>query len=214
MLGLPAAVIFDLDGVLADSRVAFLNCVHFAFDALGLPRRRDEELLPYLGPPFVVGFPELLNVEPNAPIIARLIDLYRERYRTASLTETTTYPGMPEAVAQLPQRLGVATSKPRQFAEPLIVALGLRDHFEVVAGPAVDHDAETKAQTLQRALRELETTDAIMVGDRRFDVEGAHANGIPCIGVTWGFGTREELETAGADRIIDEPSELPVLLAA
>jgi phosphoglycolate phosphatase len=206
------AVIFDLDGVLADSRVPFLNCVHAAFDALGLPRRPDEELLPYLGPPFVVGFPELLDVEPDAPIVARLIDLYRERYRTASLIETTTYPGMPEAVAQLPHRLGVATSKPRHFAAPLIEALGYR--FEVIAGPAVDHDAETKAQTLERALRELATSDAIMVGDRRFDVEGAHANGIPCIGVTWGFGSREELETAGADHIIDDPSELPVLLAA
>jgi phosphoglycolate phosphatase len=208
------AVIFDLDGVLADSRVAFLNSVRYAFEVLGIEDRSDEELLPYLGPPFVVGFAALLGVDPHAPIVAQLIDRYRERYRTASLSETSTYPGMPEALAQLPQRLGVATSKPREFAEPLITALGFRDRFEVVSGPTLDHDAETKAQTLQRALEALDTTDAIMVGDRRFDVEGAHANGIACIGVTWGFGTREELEQAGAEHIIDDPSELPVLLAA
>jgi phosphoglycolate phosphatase len=210
---MPTAVIFDLDGVLADSRVPFLNCVNYAFDRLGLPRRRDEELLPYLGPPFIVGFPELLDVAPDDPLINRLIDLYRERYKTASLTQTANFAGMPEALQRLPQRKAVATSKPHVFAEPLIEALGLHDHFEYIAGPRADHDLETKAQTLERALTALNTTDAIMVGDRRFDVEGAHTNGIPCIGVTWGFGTRGELEQAGADHIIDHPRELPVLLA-
>src|SRR5690242_8175889 len=184
---MPTAVIFDLDGVLADSRVPFLNCVNYAFDTLGLPRRSDEELLPYLGPPFVVGFPELLDVEPDDPIVNRMIDLYRERYATASIAQTTNFDGMPEALAALPQRKAVATSKPHVFAEPLIAALGLRKHFDYIAGPDADHHLETKAQTLQRALARLDTQDAIMVGDRRFDVEGAHANGIECIGVTWGF---------------------------
>src|SRR5436190_1437945 len=82
--------------------------------------------------------------------------------------------------------------KPKVFAEPLIAALGLAQHFEVIAGPEMGHHGETKTQTLARALELLGTSDAIMVGDRRFDVEGAHANGIECIAVTWGFGTREE----------------------
>jgi phosphoglycolate phosphatase len=208
------AVIFDLDGVLADSRTPYLNSVRYAFAKLGLPDRSDAELLPYLGPPFIHGFAELLGVQPGAPIVDQLIDAYRERYKTASLTETANYAGMPEALDQLPQRKGVATSKPKIFAEPLIAALGLAQHFEVIAGPEMDHHGETKTETLARALQALDVTEAIMVGDRRFDVEGAHANGIECIGVTWGFGTREELETAGADRIIDHPGELAVLLAS
>ena len=86
--------------------------------------------------------------------------------------------------------------------------MGLREHFAVVAGPNLDTSGETKAQTITRALESLGTTDAVMIGDRSFDIIGAHANDIPCIGVTWGIGSREELEQAGADAIIDDPVEL------
>src|SRR4051794_5642343 len=92
------AVIFDLDGCLVESRTPYLSCVRHAFDKLGLPPRTDAELLPYLGPPFVDGFSELLDVERDAPVVPALIDAYRERYATASLTETTVEPGIPEAL--------------------------------------------------------------------------------------------------------------------
>jgi phosphoglycolate phosphatase len=211
-------VIFDLDGVLVDSRAVFLSCVNYAFDKLGLPQRAPEELLPYIGPPFAFGFGELLGVPPDAPIVAACIDGYRERYETASLTETTVAPGIPEALAALHgHRLAVATSKPRAFAEPLLEAMGLRAHFEVIAGPELSARAEGKTETLGRALRQLGPTRAVMVGDRSFDILAARAHGLPSIGVTWGIGTTTELEDAGADRLIATPKELPetasVLLA-
>ena len=203
-------VIFDLDGVLVDSRAVFLSCVNHAFAKLGLPGRADEELLPYIGPPFAYAFGELLGVAHDAPIVTACIDGYRERYATASLTETTVAPGIPEALEALDgRRLAVATSKPQAFAEPLLEAMGLRAHFDVVAGPDLSARAEDKTETLGRALHTLGPTRAVMVGDRSFDVSAAHAHGLPAIGVTWGIGTPGELHDAGAERTIDRPDELP-----
>ena len=203
-------VIFDLDGVLVDSRAVFLSCVNHAFAKLGLPARADEELLPYIGPPFAYAFGELLGVAHDAPIVTACIDGYRERYATASLTETTVAPGIPEALEALDgRRLAVATSKPQAFAEPLLEAMGLRAHFAVVAGPDLSARAEDKTETLGRALHTLGPTRAVMVGDRSFDISAAHAHGLPAIGVTWGIGTPGELHDAGAERTIDRPDELP-----
>jgi phosphoglycolate phosphatase len=208
-------VIFDLDGVLVDSRAVFLSCVRYAFAKLGLPARTDEELLPYIGPPFAYGFGQLLGVAPDAPIVTACIDGYRERYKSASLTETTVEPGIDEALQELQRhhRIAVATSKPRAFAEPLLHAMDLREYFDVIAGPALQARAEGKTETLGRALAELGPTRAVMVGDRSFDILAARAHGLPSIGVTWGIGTAEELQDAGADRLIATPAELPATAA-
>jgi phosphoglycolate phosphatase len=209
-------VLFDLDGVLADSRAAITGSINAALVASGRPARPAAELYHCIGPPLPYAFAELIGAEPESDAVAALVAGYRARYATASLTETVVTPGIGaalEALRHAGRRLGVATSKPRPFAEPLLEALGLRARFEVVAGPGLDADGETKAQTVRQALDALATSDAVMVGDRRFDVEGAHANGLRCIGVTWGFGSRAELEAAGADAIVEHPRELPVLLA-
>jgi phosphoglycolate phosphatase len=200
-------VIFDLDGVLVDSRAVFLSCVRHAFAKLDLPERSDEELLPSIGPPFAYAFGELLRVPHDAPIVAACIDGYRERYKDASLTETTVFPGIPDALTDLNgHRLAVATSKPHAFADPLLEAMGLREHFEHVVGPDLSARTEDKTATIARALAALGDTRAVMVGDRSFDVVGAHANGIPAIGVTWGIGDAAEL--SGAERTIDDPAAL------
>jgi phosphoglycolate phosphatase len=207
-------VIFDLDGVLVDSRAVFLACVNHAFTKLGLPAREDAELLPYIGPPFPYAFGELLGVAHDAEIVTACIDGYRERYVTASLTETTVPPGIPEALDALDgRRKAVATSKPKAFADPLLAAMGLGAHFDVVAGPDLAAHAEDKTVTLGRALHELGPTRAVMVGDRSFDIVAAHAHGLPAIGVTWGIGTVKELRDAGAERIIGHPDDLAATAA-
>jgi phosphoglycolate phosphatase len=215
------AVIFDLDGCLVDSRPVFLNCMRYALDKLELPPRSDAELLPYLGPPFVQGFSDLLGVPEDNPLVAACIDAYRERYAKTMAAETLVPDGMEDALSTLggAYALAVATSKPHHFAEPLITHMGLRKHFDAVAGPQLDHKVETKAETVARALAQLGAVEAaVMVGDRSFDVVGAHANGLPCIGVTWALADDDELRAAGADAIIGHPRELPgavaVLLAA
>jgi phosphoglycolate phosphatase len=207
-------VIFDLDGVLVDSRAVFVSCVNHAFAKLGLPTRSGAELERYIGPPFPYAFGELLGVAHDAPIVTACIDGYRERYVTASLTETTVAPGIPEALQALDgRRLAVATSKPKAFADPLLDAMGIGAYFSVVAGPDLADHVEDKTETLGRALHQLGPTRAVMVGDRSFDIVAAHAHGLPAIGVTWGIGTPKELHDAGAERIIGHPGDLAATAA-
>jgi phosphoglycolate phosphatase len=202
-------VIFDLDGVLVDSRAAIAGCTNHALVALGQPARPEHELHRYIGPPLSHSFGELLGLPPEAPEVAAMMVAYRERYASASLTDTIVAPGIEDALATLAgrHRLAVATSKPRTFAEPILAAMGLREHFEVIAGPVVDELAEPKAETLARALDALGHPRAVMVGDRIFDIEAAHAHGLPCIAVAWGIGSAEELSPA--DRLVTEPAEIP-----
>jgi phosphoglycolate phosphatase len=204
------AVIFDLDGCLVDSRRVYLNCMRYALDQLRQPPRPEEELLLYLGPPFVQGFSQLFGVPSDDPLVAAGIDAYRERYGRTMADETDVPGGMADALATLAQShaLAVATSKPYHFAEPLLGHMGLRDYFDVVAGPRLDHKLETKAETIVNALEQLGDVEAVMVGDRSFDVIGAHANELPCIGVTWAIADDKELRDAGADAIVAHPSEL------
>jgi phosphoglycolate phosphatase len=131
-----------------------------------------------------------------------------------SLRDTPTYPGVPEALAAIAgaapgRRLAVATSKPRAFAEPLIEALGFADVFEAVFAPEMDLHVESKTTTVGRALSELGASAGTMVGDRHVDIEAARTHGLRGVGVTWGFGTPDELRGAGADILVAAPAELP-----
>ena len=222
-------MLFDLDGVLADSRVAITSCMNHALAACGREPVPPAELYPLIGPSLSFGFSSLLGVDPDDPLVASCIATYRAVYGEVSLRDTPTYPGVPEAVAAIAagdvgrdeggggdggapaknRRLAVATSKPRAFAEPLIAALGLREHFEAVFAPELDLHVESKTTTVGRALEALNATTGTMVGDRHVDMEAARAHGLRAVGVNWGFGTPEELLSAGADVLVDTPADLP-----
>ena len=111
-------VIFDLDGVLVDSRAVFLSCVRHAFAKLDLPERTDAELLPYIGPPFAYAFGELLQVPHDAPIVAACIDGYRERYKDASLTETTVIARHPRGARRARTATGSRSPRPSRTRSP------------------------------------------------------------------------------------------------
>ena len=209
-------VLFDLDGVLADSRHAIASCVNHALAANGLGARDERDLHRLIGPPLPLAFAELLGEPVDSEAVLACIATYRARYADVSLTDTAVFPGIPEAVARVAaaHRIGVATSKPLAFADPLLRALGLRERFLVVAGPGLDAPSEDKATTVGRALRALGATGGAMVGDTRFDMAAARAHGLRAIGVAWGIGSREELRAAGAERIVEAPEDLPDALAA
>jgi phosphoglycolate phosphatase len=204
------AVLFDLDGVLIDSRAAIAHCINHALAQQGLPAHPPSTLHRFIGPPLGVAFSELTGEAVDSALTIACIESYRSTYASVSLTDTTLADGILEAVADLARdhRLAVATSKAHALAEPLLSAVGLGDFFDVVAGPGLDDHVEDKAGTIRRALAALGTSEAVMVGDRSFDVLGAHACSIGVIGVSWGIGNVEELTLAGADIVIDAPSQL------
>jgi phosphoglycolate phosphatase len=211
-----SAVLFDLDGVLVDSRAPITRCINDALLDHGLTTHPPESLERFIGPPLVGTFAELTGEAPDSALVMSCVSAYRACYADVSLRETTVVAGIPAVLAGLGQRhrLAVATSKPLMFAEPLLDALGLSSFFELCAGPEVDASAEDKAVTIAGALERLDHPRALMVGDRGLDVVGAHRCSIPAVAVTWGAGTVEELRGARPDAIVDAPDELPGAIAA
>jgi phosphoglycolate phosphatase len=206
-------VLFDLDGVLVDSRAAITGCLARALQAHGHEVPPVDELERLIGPPLHDAFAELIGAPAESEAVDDCVSAYRECYAVASLIETTVVPGIPEALAELAATghpLAVATSKAVTHAEPLLAALGLRAHFAVVAGPALGARSESKATTIAAALRALGAPAGrgAMVGDRCFDVAGARAHGLRAIGVTWGIGSARELRDAGADVLVATPRDL------
>ena len=206
------AVLFDLDGVLVDSRTPFARSINSALTSHGLAPRPEHELHQYLGPPLHRTFRTLVGES----LVQPCVDSYRARYRERSASETTVFPGIREIldglVDQVP--LIVATSKPRALAEPLLDALDLRRFFAAVVGPELDTENEQKAVTIGRAIQELpHRARPVMVGDRKHDITAAHEHDIRAIGVLWGIGSDQELHAAGADTLAHTPAELATLLA-
>jgi phosphoglycolate phosphatase len=209
----PVAVLFDLDGVLIDSRTAIVRCIEHGLRAVGAPVPPAGELERFIGPPLIDGFAELAGADHAAACLAA----YRERYVVSSLEETTLVPGAREALAQVAASVPVAlaTSKPHAYAGPLCERLGLAPHLRAITGPELDAPSEVKAVTVARALAAIGLdpgADAPLVGDRRHDVDAARANGIGCVGVLWGIGDEAELRAAGADAIVADPAALPAAL--
>jgi phosphoglycolate phosphatase len=204
------AVLFDLDGVLVDSRSVLADCINHALRAHGLPPRHPPTLHRYVGPPLVDTFAELTGEPATSALVADCLRTCRERYAETSLRETSLVPGVEAVLRELSadHALAVATTKPRAFAEPLLEALGVRSHFAVVAGPNMAAVTEDKATTIGSALKALGPVRAVMVGDRRFDITGAHANGLPAIAVRWGIGSAAELEAVSPQAIVNSPEEL------
>jgi len=172
------AVLFDLDGVLVDSRVPFARSVNTALAAQGLPARPEHELHQYLGPPLRRTFQALVGEE---SLVQPCVDSYRARYRELAASETTVFPGIRKILEELSEHLPliVATSKPRALAEPLLESLDLRRFFIAVIGPELDSENEQKAVTVGRAMRELAPeAHPVMVGDRKHDIAAAHKHDI------------------------------------
>jgi phosphoglycolate phosphatase len=210
------AVLFDLDGVLVDSRVPITGCINHALAVHGLAPRPPESLLKFIGPPLAGAFSELTGEAADSALVASCVRAYRSRYAVVSLRETTVVPGMPAVLAEVAQchQLALATSKPLVFAEPLLDAVGLRSFFQWCAGPEPTVSGEDKAITIAGALAGLDCSSAVMVGDRALDVVGARRCSIPAIAVTWGIGSEAELAGAGPDAIVAAPAELPGTIAA
>lgn len=207
-------ILFDLDGTLTDSSPGITNSIVYARKKWGLEPGRNEDHLRFIGPPMPQSFEEYWGFSHEDAV--RFLADYREYFAEKGLFENSVYPGIPALLAALKadgRRLYVATTKPTGFSERIAERFGLAPYFDMISGSDLDR-TNTKYAVIEaaRAACGIDMADAVMIGDRSHDVEGAHAHGIPCIGVTWGFGGRAELETAGADMIVDTVDELRTLL--
>lgn len=213
----PRLVMFDLDGTLVDSGPGIRASIRHAATAVGLPEPTPEQLRALIGPPFPAAFRDVLGVD--GPTADGMMAAYREVYGAGAMFDVSLYEGVPEALEELAGRgdvLAVTTSKPGFYAERIVAHLGLPDAFAAgVHGAALDGSVEGKAAVVGLALaRHGGGPVTGLVGDRHHDVEGARAHGLPCLGVSWGFGGRDELAAAGAADVVDKPAEIPAALDA
>ncbi|MDR2686264.1 MAG: HAD hydrolase-like protein [Oscillospiraceae bacterium] len=196
------AVIFDNDGTVLDAAPGILKSANAAFAELGYPVLTMEEFMPYLGPPLQDSFTRFAGMPLEEA--ERAIAVYRREYTAGNCFLLEVYPGMEDLLRKLRAagaKTGIASSKPAVFLEKILSEIGLRPLFDAVCGTALDRLHDGKDDIIAEAARRCgaPVERCLMVGDRRFDVEGAHALGMPCVGALWGYGSREELEAAGAD---------------
>ena len=208
---------FDLDGTLTDPKPGITGSIQYALRKLDRPVPSQDELVWCIGPPLRASFVMLLGGEDQAD---RAVELYRERFSDVGLFENSVYPEIEPMLAKLGQsglRMFVATSKPHMFARRIIDHFGLNSYFEHVFGSELDGTRVHKADLLGFALEQTGAapSHSLMIGDRSHDVLGAKANGIEAIGVTYGYGSREELIAAGARQLSASPRAIvDVILGA
>ncbi|HEX6898628.1 MAG TPA: HAD hydrolase-like protein [Thermoanaerobaculia bacterium] len=205
-------LLFDLDGTLTDPGMGITRCIQHALVSLGRPVPAMEVLRRYIGPPLQGTFAELLETEEEARV-AEAVRLYRERFVTTGMFENSVYPEIPgglEALQRAGHRMWVATSKPHVFAREIVRHFGLDGFFESVYGSELSGvNAEKGALIREIIVHEmLSPGETCMIGDRSYDIAGARANGIGAIAVLWGYGSPEELNAAGPDRIVASMREL------
>ena len=194
-------VLFDFDGTLFDTGEGILRSVQYALEGFGIHETDTARLRKFVGPPLFDSFTELYGMQPAQARAAT--ERYRERYHPIGVYECEIYPGIPELLAQLRAegfRVAVATGKPSPLARTILQRFDMKRLFDCVIGSEYDGSRSTKAEVIAAVLAETHTPpeDALMVGDRKYDVTGAAACGVPCIGVYYGYAEPGELEAAGA----------------
>ncbi len=206
-------ILFDLDGTLTDPKIGITSCVQYALHKLGIEEPDLDELEPFIGPPLTDSFREFYGFDDET--VQQAVIYYRERFSTVGLFENDIYPGIAQMLERLKQagrRLAVASSKPTVFVKQILEHFEILSYFDVVVGSELDGTRVKKEEVVEEALRQLlcdgNGHDIVMVGDRKFDVEGAKAYGIDSIGVAYGYAACGELEEAGADVIVDTVEEL------
>lgn len=204
-------VLFDLDGTVINSRNGIFNSIKYALTAMGRKIPEDNKLNLFIGPPIVDGFMMVADMSRDDAVKA--VELYREYYSPHGYLECEVYDGIPKAMKDLKESgytLGIATSKPACFTEKILEHFNLAQYIDFLSGATLDGSLSKKEDIVRVALDHLgaDIKTAVLVGDRHYDVEGAKANGIRCIGALWGFGSLSELSDAGAEAMASNPQEL------
>lgn len=220
-------ILFDLDGTLTDPKEGITRAVQYTLRSRGIEEKDLDKLCPFIGPPLTDSYQRFYGFTEQE---ARgLIPVFHEYFDRQGKFENRVYEGMETMLQTLKEsgfRLAVATSKPEYFAEQILEHFGLRKYFETVGGADMEEIRVRKGEIITYTLERMGVissaarenggcaADVIMVGDREHDVLGAKENGLPCVGVLYGYGSEEELLAAGAEYLAATPMELGECLAA
>jgi len=206
------SVLLDLDGTLIDSQPGIHASCLAALRALGHTPDETLDISRFIGPP-LEDMMQVLLQQHGDNRVEEAVAAYRKHYGESGLFRSAPYPGIGDALEQMQQaglHLYLATSKREAFTRRILEHLGFASHFTgihgSVPGGAHDHKPELLAHILKQ--HSLSPAQCVMVGDRRYDIAGAHAVAMRALGVLWGYGTRTELETAGADHLAETPADL------
>jgi len=210
--------LFDLDGTLTDPVEGITRSIQYALKRLKKPAPDPEDLHWCIGPPLIESLKRLLG-DTGSGQVQDALQIYRERFDKIGKFENKVYDGIPEVLSLLNEKgfsLFVATSKPRVYSIDIIKHFALAPYFIRVYGSELNGDLVNKTELINHIISNegLDKNNAVMIGDRSHDIIGARNNGMASIGVTYGYGTREELLDSGADQLATSPSEILNILSS
>lgn len=206
-------VIFDFDGTVTDTGEGILKSLQYSFEQMGHEVPDLSDLKKFIGPPIHYSFVTFYGVSENE--VEQYIEKYRERYRKIGVYECFVYDSMVETLKTLREngvKLGIASSKPIKLVYDVMEYLRLTEYFDAVVGTQFDDSNHPgKTDLVLQSMAKLEDSDksrTLMVGDRFFDIDGAAGAGVDSVGVTYGYGSREEFMEHNATYIVDSPKEI------
>lgn len=212
-------LLFDLDGTLTDPGIGITNSVAYALEKYGIKTNDRTQLYKFIGPPLQDSFERFYGFSKEDAKMA--VQYYREYYKETGIFENKLYDGMEhllQSLCEAGKKLFVATSKPEAFAVQILEYFSVNQYFTYIAGSNMDGTRSKKEEVIVYALKAGKIQDlssAVMIGDREYDVTGAKKAGIASIGVLFGYGSRKELEAAGADALAESPKDIyPIVCKA
>ena len=212
-------LLFDLDGTLTDSAEGIIKCVQYAAEKMGAEYKDAKELRVFVGPPLSESFQKVYGFSKEES--QQAIAYYRERFKPIGMFENAVYDGIPELLRKMKENGKVnliASSKPEEFVKTILEHFDIAKYFDIIVGASMDESRNTKEAVIEEALFQLKSTDqygqysddkCVMIGDRKYDIQGAKYFGLRNIGVSYGFAPEGELEEAGADVIITPIKPIP-----
>jgi len=209
-------ILFDLDGTLTDPKEGIINSIKYALRKMEQQEIQELELLTFIGPPIQWSFSEVCGM--NEEEVTRAVHFYREYFTENGMIENKVYSGIPQLLHELKEtgkKLFVATSKPTVFANEILKFFQLDHYFIDIVGSNLDGSRIDKKEIIEwihQKYLQFSDGEVVMVGDRSHDIIGANLNGIESIGVTYGYGSKEELEEVKASYVVGTVEELRTIL--
>lgn len=208
-------ILFDFDGTLTDSSEGIFKSLTYAFEYYNHGTPDISLLRKFIGPPLHYSFTEFCGFSDEHA--EEMTEKYRERYKTKGYLESFVYDGMTETLKTLRENgyvLATASSKPEKFVNDICENQDIKKYFDFIGGTTFDNTQESKADVIRTAMEKIGASldNTLMVGDTRFDIDGAHAVGIPCCAVLYGFGSKEEFEEHNAEYIAERPQDILSLI--